>query len=134
MISLCTPKPGEKMADLGSGDGRVVIEFAKLGIEAHGFEIDPKLVSLSQNNIFSENLTHLAHIHITDFWEADLSSFDLIIIYGMPDVLPRLENKLQMELKTGTKVISSVYEFPSWSYSAKKDNVYLYALPELTEF
>lgn len=29
MVELAQIKPGEKSVDLGSGDGRVVIEFAK---------------------------------------------------------------------------------------------------------
>ena len=36
MLALAEIKPGEKMADLGSGDGRIVIAFAKAGAEAHG--------------------------------------------------------------------------------------------------
>ena len=33
MVELAQIKPGEKSVDLGSGDGRVVIEFAKKGIK-----------------------------------------------------------------------------------------------------
>ena len=47
MVELAQIKPGEKSVDLGSGDGRVVIEFAKKGIQAHGYEINPLLVMIS---------------------------------------------------------------------------------------
>ena len=40
---------GKKAVDLGSGDGRMVIELAKLGYEAHGYEINPLLVWQSRH-------------------------------------------------------------------------------------
>ncbi len=33
IIKLAKIKPGDKIAELGSGDGRIVIEFAKRGAE-----------------------------------------------------------------------------------------------------
>ena len=39
---------GEKAADLGSGDGRVVIALARRGAEAHGFEVNPILVHVAR--------------------------------------------------------------------------------------
>ena len=40
--------------------------------------------------------------------------------------MERLGKKLKSELKTGARVISNVYTFPTWSQSKKEDNVYLY--------
>ncbi len=56
MIELADPKSGETMADLGSGDGRILIAFGKKGIVAHGYELDPILVDKSQSDIKRENL------------------------------------------------------------------------------
>ena len=44
MIEFAKLKKGEKVVDLGSGDGRVVLEFARKGVEVHGYEINPLLV------------------------------------------------------------------------------------------
>ena len=51
MLKLAKIKPGVRIADLGSGDGRVVRAFAKKGVEVHGFEINPLLVLISKNKI-----------------------------------------------------------------------------------
>src|SRR5688572_3270112 len=51
MISLLEAKPAQKAADLGSGDGRLLIALAKAGVESHGYEINPFLVWLSRKNI-----------------------------------------------------------------------------------
>ena len=37
-IELVGLKPGQKIADLGSGDGRILIACAKKGVRAVGFE------------------------------------------------------------------------------------------------
>ena len=126
MIGLADAKKGEKMVDLGSGDGRIVVEFGKIGVEAHGYEIDWKLLEKSEENIKKAKLIDKAFIHEANFWKEDLSEYDIITIYGMPSVLPMLEQKLERELKMDTRVISSIYEFPNWKYKNKKDNVFLY--------
>ena len=51
MIEFSKVKKEEKVADLGSGNGKIVIEFAKRGIESHGFEINPFLVWISRRKI-----------------------------------------------------------------------------------
>lgn len=126
MLDISAPQPYDKMADLGSGDGRVVIEFAKSGIESHGYEYDPSLILLSESNILKENLDEKAFIHPADFWEEDLSSYSIIVIYGMFSVMDRLEEKLKKELKPGSKVISSIFHFHNWAPVNSVDNVHLY--------
>lgn len=80
MVELAHAKSGEKAADLGNGDGRIVIAFAKHGIEMHGYEIDEELRKLSKQNIEELNLTN-AFIHDKDFWTENLSQYDIICCY-----------------------------------------------------
>ena len=51
ILTLANPKKNQRMAELGSGDGKIVIEFAKRGVESHGFEINPLLVWISRRRI-----------------------------------------------------------------------------------
>ena len=126
MIELADPKPGEKMADLGSGDGRIVREFAKRGIESHGYEVNSELALLSESKVLDESLDEKAFIHIADFWEENLSDFNIVIVYGMTSIMQHLEKKLQSELKPGSRVLSSIFHFPAWEPKTQKDNVFLY--------
>lgn len=128
MLELSDIKPGEKVADLGSGDGRIVIEFAKKGAEAHGYELDSELVFKSNNLIKQEGLEHIAFIHNADFWREDLSSFDVITIYPMPDIMEDLENKLVKELKTNTRILLNYYPFPHLKPNSSKHHIYLYKI------
>jgi len=48
MIEFLDIRPGEKIIDLGAGDGRLVIAAANAGAEAHGYEISSALVRLAK--------------------------------------------------------------------------------------
>jgi ribosomal protein L11 methylase PrmA len=125
MVELAKIKPGEKAADLGSGDGRIVIAFTKQGIEEmHGYETDKELKKLSEENIKDANLR--AVIQDKDFWEENLSQYDIICCYPMPTIMGRLERKLQEELKPGSRVLLNYFPFKHWKEKKVKDNIFLY--------
>src|SRR2546430_770223 len=51
MLRLAEPKAGEYLIDLGSGDGRIVIEAAKrYGTRGLGVDLEPRLVKLAEEN------------------------------------------------------------------------------------
>ena len=125
MSELADPKPGEKGADLGSGDGRITIAFAKKDVEMHGFELNKEFVTISKNTIESEGLTN-ASIFQRDFWEIDLSVYDIIAIYPMPDILEALEEKLKKEAKPGARILTNYYPLPTWSPEKQKDHISLF--------
>lgn len=127
MVNIADVKPGAKAADLGSGDGRILISLAKAGAEAHGYEINPFLVWLSRRNIEKSGLDKKVIVHWKSFWREDFSSFDVISIFQMNSIMKALEKKLTKELKSGSKVVSHHWIFPQWPYSSQKEwEVYLY--------
>ena len=70
-------------------------------------------------------------VRYADFWKADLENADLVYCYLFPDLLSRLEKKLEQELRNGCSVISCNYPLPNWKpykvISANDlDPVYLY--------
>jgi cyclopropane fatty-acyl-phospholipid synthase-like methyltransferase len=126
MIELSDVKKGEKIADLGSGDGKIIIEFAKLGSEAHGFEINPILVWISRMRIIKRGLQNNAFIHSKNFFKQNFSDFDIITSFQFIHFMPELEGKLKKELKKGARVISNTWKFPNWKYKKRLGDVYLY--------
>lgn len=125
MVELASAKQGDIGADLGSGDGRISIAFAKVGVTMTAYEIDEKLRKLSQENITKENLNNITVLN-KDFWQEDLSKFSIICCYPMPDIMGRLEKKLQDELKPGSRVLLNYFPFKHWKEKITKDNIYLY--------
>lgn len=126
MIKLIDRKKVKKAVDLGSGDGRIVIALARAGIEAHGYEINPVLVWKSRWNIRCAGLHGKAFIHLADLWNVDLSSFQLVTVYGITHMMPKLEKKLQKELKPGAQVFSKYFEFPNWKPKHREGEILIY--------
>jgi len=126
MIELSKVKKGQKVADLGSGDGKIVIEFAKRGAEAHGFEINLILVWISRMRIRRQGFQNKAFIHWKNFFKQNFSTFDIVTSFQFIYFMPGLEEKLQKELKKGAKVISNTWKFPYWKPKKRLGDVYLY--------
>ena len=128
MIELLTIQPGEKAADLGAGDGRVVIELARAGAKAQGYEINPLLVLASRKNIKHAEMARQASVHWKNFWKQDLSSFQVVTLFGMPHMMKKLQEKLAKELKPGSRVISHQFKFPDWPIAQQESQLYLYRI------
>src|SRR5258708_22927922 len=81
MLNLVKEKKIRYMADIGSGDGRIVIAFAKAGILADGFEINPMLVLRSQLKMFfafsksNSQFKKNVKIYLKDFWFQDFKKY-----------------------------------------------------------
>jgi predicted RNA methylase len=115
MLALGELKPGEKMFDLGSGDGRIVILAArKYKADSTGVEFDPPLVKQSMARIKSLKLTSLARIIEGDLLKQDYSSADLVTVYLLPIANEKLIPMFEKQLKPGARVVSHNTPFAPW--------------------
>src|SRR3954449_10320750 len=93
MLQLGGLKAGEKMFDLGSGDGRIVIMAAqKFHAEAIGIELDKDLCKQSAAKILKLGLDKYAHIINGDLLKQNYSSAELVTVYLLPE---SIDNKVQ---------------------------------------
>jgi|APCry1669188879_1035177.scaffolds.fasta_scaffold17146_2 SAM-dependent methyltransferase len=114
MLELAQVGPGDRLLDLGSGDGRIVITAARrFGISGLGIEIDPSLVELSRKNARSQGVAEQARFVVDDLMTADLNSFNVITMYLLPDVNLRLRPKLR-SLPAGTRIVSHDWDMGDW--------------------
>ncbi len=115
MLKLGELKPGEKMFDLGSGDGRVVIMAAdKFKADATGIEIDPDLFKQSMDKIKSMGLEKRARIINGDIAEQDFSPANMLTVYLLPTSNDKIRPMLEKQLKKGTRVVSHDFQFAGW--------------------
>jgi protein-L-isoaspartate O-methyltransferase len=115
MLRLAQLKAGEKMFDLGSGDGRIVVLAAKkYQADATGVEIDSALVQRSLKRIQVLGLASSARIVQGDLLAQDYSSADLLTIYLLPFANDKLRPMLEKQLKPGARVVSHNSEFRNW--------------------
>ncbi len=121
MLELAKLKPGEKLYDLGSGDGRVVISASqKYEVKAVGIEISSRLVKQSQEEIKRLGLQDKASVLHGDVFDADLRDADVVILYLLRDSNNTLKPKLEKALRPGTRVISHDYEIAGWKPIAEE--------------
>lgn len=128
-ISLAEIKPQDHVADLGSGDGLILFAAARTpATEIVGFEIDPLLVASSLRDAKKKGLDNRLRVEKQSFWDADLSSFDVVFVFQIPYAMPRLAEKLKRELKPGSRVISNNFRFKDWAPAKQDGEVFLYLI------
>jgi SAM-dependent methyltransferase len=116
MLELGGLKPGEKMFDLGSGDGRIVIMAAqRYHADATGVELDPDLVQSSTAKIRKLGLQKTAHIIDGDILKQDYSSANLVTVYLLPESNLKVRPVLDATLKKGTRIVAHDFEIGGWT-------------------
>ncbi len=115
MLKLGELKPGEKMFDLGSGDGRIVIMAAKkFKADATGVEFDGVLHRKSSKEIKRLKLDKSARIIFGDIFEQDYSQAGVVTVYLLPGSNDKLRPMLEKQLRKGTRIVSHDFEFSDW--------------------
>jgi protein-L-isoaspartate O-methyltransferase len=116
MLELGGLKRGEKMYDLGSGDGRIVIMAArKYKADATGVELDESLYKQSSERIKTLGLAPTARIIHGDLLQQDYSSADLLTIYLLPVAIDRVTPIFEKQLKKGARIVAHDFEFSKWT-------------------
>ncbi len=135
IVTLTNPKKKDKIAELGSGDGRVCIELAKKnkGAEIHGFEINPFLVWHSRRKIKKLGLQNQIKIYRKNFWRISFKNYNKIVLFQFKSIMKRMENKINKELKPKSHIISHNWKLPNYKIKKKlgkrrftSGEVYLY--------
>ncbi len=133
-IDAVPMKTGQRLVDLGCGDGRVLREARKrYGVRTIGYEINP--LAYLKARFFSFGYSNIK-IKYQNFWEADLSGADVVFCYLYPDIMKRLAAKLKSGLKPGATVVSSNFPLPEFipskilrlQSSMHNDRMYVYQI------
>jgi protein-L-isoaspartate O-methyltransferase len=116
MLLLGELKAGEKMFDLGSGDGRIVIMAAqKFHADAVGVEMDKDLHKQSMEKIRQLGLEKSARIVLGDIFKQNYSSASLITVYLLPASNDKVQPLLEKQLRKGARVVAHDFEFRNWT-------------------
>ena len=79
MLDLADVRSGEVLADLGCGDGRIVIAAAKRGVLAFGYDCAQERIAEAQRNAGAQS--GAATFILCDFFDLDLSNIDVVTLY-----------------------------------------------------
>jgi SAM-dependent methyltransferase len=127
MLTIAEVGPDDLLYDLGCGDGRVIVTAARrYGARAVGIEIDPLRYFWCRALISILGLNERVTILFGDFFSQDLSRADVVTCFLLQDTNNKLEEKLKLELKPGTRVVSNLFNFPGLQKVRQDDEARLY--------
>jgi len=129
VLQLAGVKKGKKFYELGSGDGRVVIEAARLGANAIGIEQSWIRVLYSRYQalkLASHSSSGNVNFYHGDIFKRTYKDADVIYIYLLSKGVKKLEGKLRQELPKGVIVITQTYHFPNWKPYKKLGGFWFY--------
>lgn len=115
MLELADTRVSDVVVDLGSGDGRIVIEAARrFGARAVGIERDASLVALSRRNAAAAGVAGRVRFIRDDVLSADLSQATVVTAYLLPDLMWKLRSRFISELQPGARIVSHAFDMPGW--------------------
>jgi len=110
MLEAARVGPRDVVYDLGSGDGRIVIEAAKaFGAHGVGVELDPRLIDEARLRVAGR-----VRFERRDLFEVDLRPATVVTLYLLPEMNARLRPKLQQELRPGARIVAHSFAIPGW--------------------
>jgi hypothetical protein len=129
LIQIANISKDDVVIDLGSGDGRMLIQTARQGAVAKGWEINPLLVLWTHLAVHHYRVGKRVKVHLQNYYKADLSDATVVFLYSFPPHLPKLEQKLQKDLQAGTTIISYKFTFPTLRLTATpKPDIFIYTI------
>jgi len=110
MLEMAEIKEGDVVYDLGCGDGRIVVTAAKrYGVKAVGFDINPRRVRESLENVRKNNVEHLVTIKHEDVFTLDLREANVVTLYLLPSLNVKLMPQLE-KLRPGSRILSHDFD------------------------
>lgn len=132
-LKLADIKEKEKVYDLGCGDGRVIFASAQKGAVTEGFEIAlfPFLLA-NIIKIFKKERKNIKILY-RDMMKTNLSDADVVYFFLMPTTYPKIKEKLEKEMKKGSRVVAFVWPIEGWiplkvDKKEKSSDLYLYEI------
>jgi len=133
MINLAGVGSGDRVVDLGCGDGRIVIAAAEKGARGVGVDLDPDRIQESRNNAKRAGVDGRVSFVQGNLFDADLSGATVVTLYLLPSVNLQLRPKLLRELSPGTRIVSHDFSMEDWRPDDVRDlpgdRVYLWVVP-----
>lgn len=114
--------------DLGSGDGRILIDIAKRGITCDGYELKTDLAERSRQLLTELALSDKAKVFNENLMNANLSKYNVVIVFQVPYIMNKLSKKLLRELKPGARIASYCFKIPHLRLEKEKYGWFVYQI------
>jgi len=135
MLEMARVEAADVVYDLGSGDGRIVIEAARsFNAQAVGIEADPLRFLWSKVKVLILGLQKQVDIRWGNFFREDISEATVVTLFLSRKANQNLKSKLKVELQPGTRVVTYYWKFNGWQpvQEDPKNHIYLYVVGQTT--
>jgi SAM-dependent methyltransferase len=111
MLDMAEVRAGDRVVDLGSGDGKIAIAAARRGAIARGIEYNADMVALSRRLAREQGV----QVGFTqgDIFASDFHDADVVTLYLLPNLNQRLRPIL-LNMRPGTRVTSHQFGMGDW--------------------
>jgi hypothetical protein len=114
MLQLADVNRNDVVWDLGSGDGRIVIEAARQGARAVGYEIDPRLIRESVVNARRARVVARTSFVERDLFTLNFATPSVVTMYLLPEFNLKLRPRLLEQMQPGTRIVSHEWDMGDW--------------------
>ena len=121
MLDLAGVGPGDRLVDLGCGDGRIVISAALRGAEAMGVDRDPVRLQECAAAARLAGVEDRVRFEQGDLFRTPLGDASVVTLYLLPHVNRMLAGKLRSELSPGARVVAHAYALPGWTPAVRQE-------------
>ena len=143
MLEMARVTAEDYLVDLGSGDGRIVIEAAKKnGARGLGVELNANLVSMANKEAKRQSVAGRVAFAEGSLFDADISRTTVLTLYLLPGINLQLRPRILGQMRPGARVVSHDFDMGKWnpdlhrevavpnkSYGAPASQIYLWYVP-----
>src|SRR6476620_11152579 len=113
MLDMAGVTTKDRVVDLGSGDGVLVIAAARRGAQARGIEYDARLVEFAKRNAEAAGVSSRTRFVRGDIFKTSFSDATVVTTFLLPSMNLRLRPTF-LAMKPGTRIVANTFAIGDW--------------------
>ncbi len=115
MLDMAAVGPGDRVLDLGTGDGRILIAAARRGASGTGIDIDPVLIGEAKAAAIRAGVADRTRFMAQDLFVTPVRGHSVVTMFLLPQVNLRLRSRLLRDLAPGSRIVSHAFDMADWA-------------------
>ncbi len=122
MLEMALVNSNDYLIDLGSGDGRIVIEAAKKhGARGMGVELDVNLVFTANEDAKRQGVAGRVTFVRGNLFNIDIGKATVLTMYLLSGINLQLRPRILSQMRPGARVVSHDFDMGEWKPDLKRE-------------